>query len=581
MKTTVQVFHAVLFLQVAVVQTLAGTYDVRDYGATGNGKTLDSPAINKAIEACAATGGGGGGLPAGTYLSGSIRLRSNIDLHLETGATLLAAPADMNAFDKDELPYKAWQDFGHSHWKNSLIWGIELENISITGRGTIDGHNMTAGESRDGEGDKAIGLRLCRGILIRDLTILNAGHFAVLPTGCDNMVIENLLIDTNRDGINLDCCRNVRVADCTINSPGDDALCFKSSYALGYKRATEMVTVTNCLMSGFSKEPNKNRPGPVVEGSFGENSGNGRIKFGTESNGGFKKIVISNCILDHCYGISFQINDGGIMEDITVSNIVMRSVVGGPICIEISKRSRGPNSPPPGKVRRINISNVISDISMFGCFINGLNGDPVEDITLNNIRIRVHGKGNESDVKNTPPDDPDKPWQGVLWGAPSYGFYCRHVKGLVMNGIIVEFENDDVRPAFVFDDVENLDLFAIGAYRSKQNERPIVFKNVRNSRVHDCQAFPPVDASFEVVPPSESIRVDKPFSLTVRGRASQSGLALAELFLGQRRMGTQYVWLEADEAGEIVFPGLRIDSPGEYAVRLGHDNEKTELVVAP
>jgi len=560
----------------------AGSYNVRDYGAVGDGKALDSPAINKAIEACAAAGGGMVVLPAGTYLSGSIRLRSNINLHLEAGSTLLAAPASMKVFDKDTLPYKAWQDFGHSHWKNSLIWGIELENISITGRGTIDGHNMTAGDSRDGEGDKTIGLRLCRGILIRDLTILNAGHFAILPTGCDNMVIENLLIDTNRDGINLDCCRNVRVSDCTINSPGDDALVFKSSYALGYNRATELVTVTNCMMSGFSKEPNKNRPGPVIEGAFGENSGNGRIKFGTESNGGFKKIVISNCILDHCYGISFQINDGGIMEDITVSNIVMRSVIGGPICIELSKRSRGPDHPPPGKVRRINISNVISDISMFGCFINGLNGHPVEDVTLNNVRVHVHGGGTEADVKHTPPDDPKEPWQGVCWGAPAYGFYCRHVKGLMLNNISVDFQNDDVRPAFVFDDVEDLDMIGARAQRSQRNEQPIVFKNVRNAFIHDCRAFPPVEASFTVVDPQpETIHAGKPFSLTVRGQAPSSGLALAELFLGQESYGSQYIWLNENEPIEVIFPELRIKQPGKYAVRLAHEVDKTELVVIP
>ena len=238
-------------------------FSVRDFGATGDGKTLDSPAINKAIEACSAAGGGTVYFPAGTYVSGSIRLKSNLRLYLDAGAILYSAPGELKAFDlPEELPYQLYQDFGHSTWRNALIWGENLENITIEGPGKIDGRNLHGGKSPPGHGDKAISLKLCRNIIIRDITIYHAGHFAILPTGCDNMTIDNLLVDTNRDGINLDCCRNVRVTNCIINSD-DDGLCLKSSYALGYPRTTGNITITNCILSGYAE-------GSVIDGTFAD-----------------------------------------------------------------------------------------------------------------------------------------------------------------------------------------------------------------------------------------------------------------------------------------------------------------------
>ena len=196
-------------------------FDVTKYGATGDGQTLDSPAINKAIEACSQAGGGTVYFPPGNYLSGSIRLKSNVALNIDFGATIVAAPNNINAYDApDPNPWNkpiAYADFGHCYWKNSLIWAIGQENIAIVGLGTIDGHNLSCGVVKPGQGNKSIGLKLCRNILIRDITIKNGGWFSILPTGCDNMVIDNVKIDTNRDGINLDCCRNVRLANCTIN----------------------------------------------------------------------------------------------------------------------------------------------------------------------------------------------------------------------------------------------------------------------------------------------------------------------------------------------------------------------------
>ncbi len=185
----------------------ARTYNIRDYGAVGDGKTLDSPAINRAIEACAQAGGGTVSLPAGTYLSGSIHMKSNIHLFLDAGAVILGAPQNMNAYDPAE-PFegRAYQDGGHTYFHNSLIWGENLVNISITGPGLINGGGLTSGDGSLGRlsssstkgnrpdpnapirlGNKAIALKLCRQVLMRDFTIYHGGHFAIITTGCDGL----------------------------------------------------------------------------------------------------------------------------------------------------------------------------------------------------------------------------------------------------------------------------------------------------------------------------------------------------------------------------------------------------------
>jgi polygalacturonase len=249
-------------------------FDIRTYGALGDGKAVDSPAINKAIEAAAAAGGGTVLFPPGTWLCFSIRLKSHVALHLSQGATILAADSplpnattgyDGGVYDAAE-PNTAWdayQDYGHNHWHNSLLWGEGINDISITGPGLIYGKGLSFGAThaargnypmykaeQPGVGNKAIALKNCRNVLFRDFSILKGGHFGLLLTGVDNLTIDNLTIDTDRDGMDIDCCRNVRVSNCFVNSPWDDAFCPKSSYALGYNRATENLTITNCYVAG-------------------------------------------------------------------------------------------------------------------------------------------------------------------------------------------------------------------------------------------------------------------------------------------------------------------------------------------
>ena len=243
-------------------------YNVREYGATGTGKIPDTESINKAIDEAASAGGGTVFFPAGTYLSFSIHLKSNITLYLDQGATILAADPSSQEGGYDPPEPNIWgdslkyQDFGHSHWHNSLIRGEDLENISFMGPGKIDGRGLTRSDRyQTGSGNKAIALKLCRNVIIRDITFFMCGHFCILATGVDNLTIDNIKIDSNRDGINIDCCKNVRISNCSVNTPNDDAIVLKSSYGLGYARVTENVTITNCQVSGYD-------PGTFLDGTL-------------------------------------------------------------------------------------------------------------------------------------------------------------------------------------------------------------------------------------------------------------------------------------------------------------------------
>ena len=222
-------------------------FDVRAFGAKGDGTTVDTPALNKAIEAVAAAGGGTLHFPAGTYLCYTLRLKSKVALYLDQGTTILAAETGPGGqYDAAEPnQWDHYQDYGHSHWRNSLIWGEDIHDFSIIGPGLIWGKGLSRGTRQGpraedpGVGNKAISLKNCHNVILRDFSILHGGHFGILATGVDNFTIDNLMIDTNRDGIDIDCCRNVRVINCSVNSPWDDGICLKSSFEatkLNYKR---------------------------------------------------------------------------------------------------------------------------------------------------------------------------------------------------------------------------------------------------------------------------------------------------------------------------------------------------------
>ena len=451
-------------------------FNVRSFGAVGDGTNLDSPAIDRAIAAAADGGGGTVLLPAGTYLSGSIHLRSNIHLLLDAGATILGAPQSLKAYDWTEpFPGVAFQDGGHCYFHNSLLWGEQLTNVFITGHGTINGGGLDRNpkilDTMCGYnhfpvpnatnyppvriGNKSIALKLCRNVVIRDLTIVHGGHFAILVTGCDNVTIDNVTIDTNRDGMDLDCCRNTVVSNCRVNSPNDDGICPKSTYALGELRPTENLTIVNCQVSGFVE-------GTLVDGSMKPaKSGYGRIKFGTESSGGFRNCTVANCTFRSCHGLALEEVDGGIMDNITINNLSMMDVRDYAIYITTGKRNRTPNLITNSRARNILISNVIADgvDKMSGIQINGLPEQPLAGIRLENIRLTSRGGGSATNVAGQLPElGTGYPEPKALGTVPAYGIFARHVRDLELANIRVDFMNTDLRPAAVFADIDGLEI---------------------------------------------------------------------------------------------------------------------------
>jgi len=438
------------------------TLSVRDFGAKGDGKTLDSPSINAAIEEAAKHGGGQVVVPAGTYLCGSIRMKSNIDLHLLPGATVKAT-SQGDAYDPSEkFDFPEYQDGGHTYFHNSLIWAEGATNVSITGRGTIDGEGLTrhdtetAGKVQGGSigmGDKSIALKLCRNVLIRDVTIYRGGHFAIILTGCDYANIDNVTIDTNRDGIDIDCCRFTTISNSKVNTPHDDGIVLKSSYALKRAQVCENVLINNCVVTGY-------KLGATLDGTYQPEKVNwvcGRIKLGTESNGGYRNITISNCTCYYSSGLAFEVVDQGVMENIVISNISMSHVHHYPIYITTGCRNRGPKEVAHvSSARDIYINNVVADDcdSLSGIQITGMKGCPIENVSLSNISIRYRGGMTTAPSRDYPELGTKYPEIAKFLGScPAYGLFARHVRGLRMENVKFYLDREDARPEIITDDV--------------------------------------------------------------------------------------------------------------------------------
>ncbi len=495
-----RMFHILALLLLLIVPLKANTngfYNVRDYGAVGNGQTLDSPGINAAIDAAVKNGGGTVHLPAGTYLSGSIHMKSNINLFLDAGCVILGAPQNMGAYDPEEAVVGTqYQDGGHSYFQNSLIWGENLKNVSITGHGMINGGGLVSASKGPNQGtigkaSKAIALKLCSNVVIKDITIFHGGHFAILVTGCNMVILDNLIIDTNRDGIDIDCCSNVMVSNCMVNSPGDDAICPKSSFALGKKWITENLTITNCQVSGYEE-------GTLIDGTLiphvtkSPGGRNGRIKFGTESNGGFRNCTVSNCTFKFCRGLALEEVDGGIMENITISNLTMTDINGYPIYITLGERNRDPDKTAVPVGKNIIISNVVATMldSLSGIHITGTPLHYLENIRISNV-LFINNGGGAKELENIDFPELGKGYPELYMlksATPSYGVYARHVKGLEINDVRVSYNKEDKRPAIACVDVDGLE---INNFRAKVAEgtKASIFQSVKNLTIYNSSVL--------------------------------------------------------------------------------------------
>ena len=485
-------------------------FDVRAFGAAGNGAADDAPAVNKAIEAASAAGGGTVRFRAGTYACFSIRLKSFVALYLDPGAVILAADTphdgtESGGYDAAEsnAPWEGFQDFGHNHWHNSLIWGEGVHDVAILGTGLIWGKGLSRGHSdldlpiaeKPGVGNKAIALKNCHNVILRDFSILAGGHFGILATGVDNLTIDNLKIDSNRDGMNIDCCRNVRISNCSVNSPWDDAICLKSSFALGYPRVTENVTIADSYVTGGY------RLGTLLDGTFARfRSGRvaslpdptGRIKFGTESNGGFRNITVSGCVFESCRGLALETVDGGALEDITIVGVTMRDIRHSPLFLRLGARLRGPKGAVPGTLKRVILSKIVcyGPASELPSIISGVPGHYIEDIKLSDIYVSQQGGGTMEMAALEPPErDGDYPEPTMFGPLPARGFFIRHARNVEFGNVEIANAGADARAAFWLHDVDGADFSAIKLPR-KQGAPAFLLNAVRDFRVsgsHDVK----------------------------------------------------------------------------------------------
>ena len=422
-------------------------------------------------------------LPQGTYLCYSIHLRSGITLRLEHGAVLKAAPVtETEGYDEAEPNESHYQDYGHSHWHNSLLWGENLHNLTIEGEGLIDGTDVL---KRDGprrgyrgmpQANKALALRDCRRVTLRGVSFLQCGHFAMLLTGVDDLLIEDLLVDTNRDGIDIDCCERVVVRRCRVNTLCDDAIVLKCSYGLGRPKPTEHVLVEDCEVSGYDV-------GTLYDGTCTTridkapdgDGPTGRIKLGTESNGGFRHITIRRCTFTHCRGLALETVDGAAMEDVDVSDLTMHDICNSPIYIRLGDRQRAPEGFHRSSVRDISIRRVtVTDADCrYACLIAGLEGYPVRDVRIEHLSVQFRGGLTMDDYREQRGVNPffipsarksyelgeaNYPEPSAHGIQPAWGFSISHAENIRLHHIRLETKNTDERPWLFQKDARNIKM---------------------------------------------------------------------------------------------------------------------------
>ncbi|MFV5693509.1 glycoside hydrolase family 28 protein [Flavobacterium sp. LT1R49] len=439
-----------------------------DFGAIADGKTINTVAIQKAINAVFEKNGGRVIFPKGIFLSGSIELKSNVEMHFEDGAVLLGS--------KDPFQYKRLKS------NKALVLANKASRISITGNGIIDGqgrvlalavdslhHNKIMIDSnynyvrmRPSERNRPelINFKSCSDVTISDVTIKDASSWVQTYEQCTNLIIDKVKVNStafwNNDGFDIVDCSNVRITNCDVNA-ADDGICLKSDNP---KFFNDQIYIANCKIRSSANA----------------------VKFGTASYGGFKNVIIENIKVFDTFrsAIAIESVDGGVIENVTVNNIEAVNT-GNAFFIRLGYRK----GKKPGIVRNIYIKNVKVQVPFgrpdinydlrgpevnffhnpFPVSIAGIPGNFIQDVVLENIEISYPGRASKgmgyiplSRVEQVPEKIKDYPEFSMFGELPAWGFYVRHVKGISFKNVKLTLDDTDYRPAFVFDDVENLSM---------------------------------------------------------------------------------------------------------------------------
>jgi hypothetical protein len=469
--------------------------NVKEYGAVGDGVVLETPAIQEAIDKSALSGGVVY-FPPGKYLTGSIELKSNIEIYISPEATILGST---NIADYREY-FPKMKSYNDSFLKHSLFYAEGAENISIRGEGTIDGQGsafkVTTREKPERYKNRPYIIRFveCRNVKIENITMRNSAMWMQQYLTCEDLFIKGIRVynhaNQNNDMIDIDGCRNVVISDC-IGDTDDDAITLKStSFSI-----TENVVITNCVVSSHCNA----------------------IKLGTESHGGFRNISISNIVVkpsidtEPIYGLAKGISgitlgmvDGGILEGVTISNVRIEGTQ-VPIYMRLGNRARkfydGQPQPAVGTFKDVSISNVIAtDIqSNIGASITGILGFNVQNIGLENITLEFPGGGTAEDALKSVPELEDHYPESTKWGTlPSFGFFIRHVQNISLNNIELRLKREDHRPAILCDDVKQLNISGLKIGSGVLARNAITFRNVNEGIIHSSLLYSRVNSFLKI-----------------------------------------------------------------------------------
>ncbi len=461
-----------LFIQLIITQVKSQnmrTYNILDYGAERSESILSTSSIQKAIDECSQNGGGIVLIPHGKFVTGTIFLKQNVNLHLAADAYLLGPEKLTDYSDSIHVPVEA------PRFKKCMIFAENTNHISITGSGTIDGRGSKENFPHTKKGERPMHIRFvnCDDILIQGVTIKNSASWSTHLILCERVIIEGIFLynkmQGNNDGVDFDSCKDVFISNSKFNT-NDDAICGKSTTDV----TVENIVVTNCILQS-------------------ECAG---FKLGTSSKGTYRNITVSNCIMrDITRGaIKLICVDGGTIENVNISDIVMDNVE-GPVFIRLGGRGKtykeaktqdyskegvdAIEDTPIGKIRNISISNIRAIVGgkgkhQSGVMITGIPGHDIENVHLSNIHIEFPGGGTKEQASREVPEDIKRyPEQSFFGTLPSYGIYVRHAKGIMFHDWHIRYRGTEERPAIVLNDVKESE-FDLMRVMSPSGHEPLI-----------------------------------------------------------------------------------------------------------